>query len=96
VYRPGGEATAPRVIAEVKPKYTNEALFRRIQGTVVLQAVITRDGRASQIQIIRSLDSEGLDQEAIDALAQWRFEPGRVAGKPVDVLVTVMLDFSIR
>jgi outer membrane biosynthesis protein TonB len=38
----------------------------------------------------------GLDQQAIAAAAQWRFEPGRLAGTPVDVLVTLFLDFSIR
>jgi outer membrane biosynthesis protein TonB len=37
-----------------------------------------------------------LDEQAIVAAAQWRFEPGRLAGRPVDVLVTVMIDFWIR
>jgi periplasmic protein TonB len=96
VYRPGGSVTAPRLIAEVKPKYTNEAVLNRIQGTVVLDVVVTRDGRASQIRVTRSLDPEGLDQQAIAAVAEWRFEPGRLAGIPVDVAVTVLVDFWIR
>jgi TonB family protein len=95
VYRPGGAVTPPRVITEVKPTYTNDALFQKIQGVVVLEFVVTRDGRPSQIRVIRSLDP-GLDQQAIAAAAQWRFEPGRLAGVPVDVLVSLMLDFSIR
>jgi periplasmic protein TonB len=96
VYRAGRAVTAPRVIAEVKPNYTTAALLQRIQGTVVLELVVTRDGCASQIRVIRSLDPGGLDQEAITATAQWRFDPGRLAGVPVDVLVHVMLDFMIR
>jgi protein TonB len=96
VYRPGGAVTAPRVITEVKPTYTNDALVQKIQGTVVLEFVVMRDGRPSQIRVIRSLDPEGLDRQAIAAAAQWRFEPGRLAGAPVDVLVILMLDFSIR
>jgi TonB family protein len=96
VYRPGGSVTAPRLITEVKPKYTNEAALNRIQGTVVLELVVTRDGRASQIRVTRSLDPGGLDQQAIAAVAEWRFEPGRLNGKPVDVVVTVLLDFWIR
>ena len=95
VYRAGGAVTPPRVITEVKPAYTTAALLERIQGTVVLEVIVTRDGCASDIRVIRSLDP-GLDREAVNATAQWRFEPGRLAGVPVDVLVNVMLDFTIR
>ena len=95
-YRPGGPISAPRLIKEVRPRYTAEALRNKIQGTVVLEAVVTGDGCPSQIRVVSSLDRGGLDEEAIAAVAQWRFEPGRRAGTPVDVLVTIMLDFSIR
>ena len=88
--------TSPRVITEVKPKYTSEALLKKIQGTVVLELVVKQDGRPSEIRVIRSLDPEGLDQQAMIAASQWRFEPGRLAGQPVDVLVNIMLDFWIR
>jgi TonB family protein len=96
VYRPGGEVSGPLLIKEVKPKYTSDALRNRIHGTVVLEAVVSVDGCTSQIRVVRSLDRGGLDEEAVSAVAQWRFEPGRLAGVPVDVLVTIMLDFSIR
>jgi TonB family protein len=96
IYRPGGAVSAPRLIKEVKPKYTPEALRDRIQGTVVLEAVVSGDGCATRIQVVRSLDVGGLDEEAVAAVAQWRFEPGRLAGAPVDVLVVIMLDFSVR
>jgi periplasmic protein TonB len=96
IYRPGGAVTTPRVIAEVKPTYTNEALLHKIQGTVVLELVVTREGRPSQIRVVRSLDPGGLDEQAVTAAAQWRFEPGHLAGTPVNVLVTIMLDFWIR
>jgi protein TonB len=88
--------TGPRLIKEVKPKYTTEALRKVIQGMVVLEVVVGGDGCASQIRVVRSLDRGGLDEEAVAAVAQWRFEPGRLAGAPVDVLVTIILDFSIR
>lgn len=96
VYRAGGAVSAPRLIKEVRARYTPEAVRNKIQGTVVLEAVVTADGCASQIRVVRSLDRGGLDEEAVAAVAQWRFEPGRLAGVPVDVLVTVMLDFSLR
>jgi periplasmic protein TonB len=96
VYRPGGSVAAPRVTTEVKPTYTNTALAQKIQGTVVLELIVRANGRPSDIRIVRSLDPGGLDEQAIIAASQWRFEPGRLSGKPVDVIVTVMLDFWIR
>ena len=95
-YRAGGAVSAPRVIKEVRPRYTGEALHQMVQGTVVLELIVTADGCPAQIRIVRSLDRGGLDEEAVSTVAQWRFEPGRLAGVPVEVLVTVMLDFSIR
>lgn len=96
VYRPGGAVSGPRLIREVKPIYTSQALLNRIQGSVVLEAVVTTDGCASQIRVVRSLDAGGLDQEAVAAVAQWQFAPGRLAGTPVPVLVTIIVDFFIR
>ena len=96
LYRPGGAVSAPRLIEEVKPRYTGYALQSKIQGTVVLEAIVGRDGRASHIRILRSLDRGGLDEEAVAAVAKWRFEPGGLAGEPVDVLVTIMVDFWLR
>jgi TonB family protein len=87
--------SAPRLIAEVKPRYTGLALRQKVQGTVVLEAVVTADGCVTQIRVVRSLD-RGLDEEAVGAVAQWKFEPGRLAGAPVDVLVTIMVDFLVR
>jgi periplasmic protein TonB len=95
-YRPGGSVTSPRVIAKVAPKYTDDALQRRIQGTVELELVVKQDGRPADIRVVRSLDPGGLDERAVEAAAQWRFEPGHLAGTPVDVVVTVMLDFWIQ
>ena len=96
IYRAGGAVSAPRLMKEVKPRYTSEALVKRIQGTVVLEVIVTGDGCASKIRIVRSLDAGGLDEEAVAAVTQWRFEPGRLGATPVDVLVTIVLDFTIR
>jgi periplasmic protein TonB len=95
-YRPGGAVTAPRLLSQVKPRYTSEALQRKIQGSVWLEVVVTREGRAGDVRVVRSLDPGGLDEEAISAVQQWQFEPGRLAGTPVDVMVTIAMDFLIR
>jgi TonB family protein len=96
VYHVGSGVSAPIVIKQVRPKYTGEALRDKIQGTVVLEAVVMADGCASQFRVVKSLDPGGLDEEAVAAVKQWRFEPGRLGGTPVDVLVLIMLDFTIR
>ena len=94
-YRAGGGVTAPRVIEQVRPSYTEAALADRIQGSVELEVVVTASGRAGAVRVVRSLDA-GLDQQAIRAVRQWRFEPGRLGRDPVDVLVTIVLDFRIH
>ena len=86
----------PTLLSQVKPKYTPEALAQKIQGTVTLEAVVSREGRPVEVRVTRSLDPRGLDEEAIKAVREWRFSPGRRGGTPVDVLVTVWLDFRIN
>jgi len=96
VYRPGGTVTTPRLLSQVKPSYTSDALGRKIQGSVWLEIVVSREGRVDEVRVIRSLDPAGLDEQAVAAVRRWQFEPGRLAGAPVDVMVTVVMDFSIQ
>jgi outer membrane biosynthesis protein TonB len=68
-YRPGGGVVAPTLLRQVLPKYTTDALARRIQGTVGLEVVVSREGLPIAIRVVRSLDP-GLDQEAIAAVRE--------------------------
>jgi len=89
--------TLPKVISEVKPQYTPEAMQAKIEGTVTMTAVIRTDGTPGNIEITTSLDTEyGLDRQAVAALGQWRFEPGLKDGKRVPVRVTVQMRFTLR
>jgi len=99
VYQIGRDRIAPpRLLKEVRPGYTPEAMRNRVQGRVRLQGVVERDGTISGITVIESLDAQfGLDQSAINALKQWTFQPGTtVDGTPVRVLITVDLTFVLR
>lgn len=96
LYRPGGTITAPQLTSQVRPSYTVDALDRHIQGSVELELVVTTEGAPSQIRIVRSLDPKGLDDEAIKAVRQWTFKPGHLAGTPVNVIVRVVLNFTIH
>lgn len=96
-YRPGNGVTSPRLLREVKPGYTGEAMRARIQGVVRLQAIVLPDGSVGNMKIIRSLDHMfGLDEEALKSVGQWRFQPGTLAGRAVPVLIEVELAFTLR
>ena len=94
-YRLGSGVIPPTLLKQVTPKYTADAMRQRLQGVVALEVVVSREGIPMEIRVTRSLDP-GLDGEAIVAARQWRFVPGSVGDRPVDVLVTILLDFNIR
>ncbi len=97
VYQPGNGVTLPRILREVKPAYTSDAMRAKVQGTVLLQCVVRPDGAVTDIQVLRSLDSVfGLDQEAMKAARQWRFAPGTRMGQAVPVQITIELTFTLR
>ena len=96
VYRPGNGVTAPTIRSQVSPKYTSDAMQRRIQGTVVVEMIVGADGVPYDLRVVRSLDANGLDVEAVNAARQWRFNPGRFGETPVDVRVLVVIDFHMR
>jgi len=96
-YRPGNGVSLPRVLREVKPQYTSDAMRAKVQGVVLLECVVQKDGSVGDVQVVRSLDSTfGLDTEAIKAAKQWRFAPGTRMGEPVPVVITIELTFTLR
>jgi periplasmic protein TonB len=96
-YRPGNGVMMPTVLSEVKPSYTADAMRQKIQGIVMVEAVVMPDGGVGQVQVVRSLDPTfGLDQEAVKAVRRWRFRPGTRFGQAVPVLVEIELTFTLR
>ena len=97
IARPGvNGVTVPACRYCPSPEYTNQARKARIQGTVVLQAVVTVDGRAEDISVMRGLGS-GLDEKAIEAVKKWHFNPARDAdGHPVAVAVPMDVTFRLN
>lgn len=94
VYRIGGGVSAPRVLYAPEPDFSEEARKAKYQGTVVLWVVVGRDGRPRDIRVQRSLGM-GLDEKAVEAIRQWRFEPGRKDGIPVAVQVNIEVNFRL-
>lgn len=94
-FRPGSGIDPPSLLHEVKPDYPEDARRRSLEGDVVLEIVVRRDGAVGDVRVIQSLGAS-LDQRAIDAVRQWRFDPARRRGAPVDVLVEVSVEFKLR
>lgn len=95
VYKPGDGVSVPDVALEVKPIYPREVMARKIQGSVFMVVVVLASGDVGDVQISESLDPD-LDQEAVKAMKQWKFRPGRKDDKPVAVEVTVQMTFTLK
>ncbi len=89
-----GEITEPRKIKHVPPRYPPEAQRDRTQGVIVMEAIISREGKVGSVRILRSA-GPALDKAALEAVRQWEFTPTRLYGIPVAVLMTVTVTFSL-
>jgi TonB family protein len=88
-------AKPPQPIHSPNPEYSKEARKAKIEGSVVLLAVVGVDGHPHNIQVIRYL-GHGLDELAIEKFRQWTFEPGTANGSPVPVAISVQINFHLR
>jgi protein TonB len=87
-------ATHPLLIFQVEPEFSEEARKAKYQGTVVLAIEVDTAGRPVNIRVLRGLGM-GLDEKAIQAVAQWRFRPGLQNGKPIVTAATVEVNFRL-
>jgi protein TonB len=95
VYGLGGGVKAPVAIYQPLPLYTEEARRARVEGIVLLQAIIRKDGSVDSFRVIRGL-GYGLDESAINTIAtKWRFKPGTLSGQPVDVQANIEVTFRL-
>jgi len=94
VYRVGGGISAPTAISSPDPDYTEEARRAKKQGTCVLWLIVDSTGHPRDIRVIRGLGF-GLDAKALDAVKQWKFQPALKDGRPVDVQISVEVEFHL-
>lgn len=85
--------TAPALLHQEEPEYTQKARRAKVQGTVVLHFEVDATGHAVNVQLVRGLGF-GLDEKAIKALRKSKFRPGYIDGKPVSC--TLAEDFTFR
>jgi protein TonB len=92
--RVGSLIKAPERIAAAPPVYPPLALTARVEGDVILEAVIGSDGRVRDVRVLRSVQL--LDEAAVEAVKRWRYTPTRLNGIPVPVIMTVTVSFRLR
>ncbi len=89
----GGNVTAASIITQTRPLYPPLARQARIQGNVVLHAIIDKDGKVAQLEVISGHPL--LVQSALDAVKQWRYKPTQLNGDPVEVDTTITVTFTM-
>jgi len=85
---------SPRKIVDARPMYPEIARAARVEGTVLLEAVLDTSGRVTQLRVIKSVPM--LDQAALDAVRQWRYTPSLYGGHAVSVLMTITVRFTLQ
>jgi len=88
------DLSAPEAISKVDPAYPQDLMHDRVEGTVVLYAVIHADGSVGEVKVLEGFDDR-LNENARKALEQWRFRPGTKDGTPVDVEAVVRVPFKV-
>ena len=92
--RVGGDIKEPRKLKNVPPVYPVDAQAARIQGIVIIEAIIATDGTVRDARILRSVQM--LDEAATTAVRQWEFTPTLLNGMPVEVIMTVTVNFTLQ
>lgn len=96
VFRQGEGVTLPRLVRETKPHYNADAMRAKVQGAVMVEAVVQTDGTVGEVRVVHSLDKKyGMDAEAVETVKQWRFAPGKKDGVAVPVLIEVEMTFAM-
>lgn len=93
--RVGGKIKEPRKTREVKPIYPEIARKARIEGVVILEITVDKQGNVKDVKVLRQLPM-GLTEAAVTAVKQWKYEPSTLNGRPVEVLVTVTVTFRLQ
>jgi TonB family protein len=84
-----GPVVAPRLLRKVEPAYPRGAHAFAVDGALVVEVTIDKSGAVTSPHIVKPLPAPTLSYAALEAVKQWRFTPGRIAGEPVDVIFNV-------
>jgi len=93
--RVGGAVSTPVILSKVDAKYTDEARKANVSGTVLVNLLIDEQGNPSNVHVVRGVGM-GLDESAVAAVKQYKFQPATENGKPVLVQINVEITFRVK
>ena len=93
--RVGGNVQATKLVRQVNPVYPERARAQGIQGSVLLEAIILKDGALGAMRVLNKLADPDLVDSAIEAVRNWRYEPTRLNGQPIEVVTTITVNFRL-
>ena len=91
----GGDVKAPIKVSGATPQYTEIARRARIEGVVIVQAIVNKQGDVTNVKVLKGLPM-GLDTAAVQAVKGWKFKPATLHGRPVDVYYTLTVNFQLN
>ncbi len=94
VYEVGGDVRPPKIIHYVEPASSDSSQDAYVEGVVRISTVVNLDGAPAELHMLRGLNTDE-DKLAVEALKQWRFQPGTKKGRPVRVRITVEIEFHL-
>jgi len=94
IWHVGGTVREPKKISDVRPVYPAIAQAAKVEGMVILEAVINERGTVERVRVLRSVPL--LDAAAVEAVRNWRYTPTLLNGTPVSVLMTITLHFTLH
>jgi TonB family protein len=86
--------TPPRLIQNIEPEFSDEARRKKIEGVVTLSLVVDTEGQPTDVQVVTPL-GHGLDEKAVEAVKQWRFQPAMKDGNPISTKINVQVNFHL-
>jgi protein TonB len=93
--RVGGDVKAPQLVNRVEPSYPEAARKARMEGVVILEAIITANGNVEDVKVLKSVNPL-LDAAATRAVQQWKYRPATLNGRAVRVYLTVTVTFNLH
>jgi TonB family protein len=106
IYHVSKEVTLPKLIFSVEPEFTEQSRKRKLTGDTTVKFIVNADGTVRDPHVTKSAADRytnnkdraaaaGLDEKALQAVSQYRFEPARFQGKPVPCWLTIEVNFQV-